>query len=174
MVLFMMQLVPHRDHPIPQVERLTVEAREEDGILSLRYRLRGDLDALMLPAFASLRREDRLWRSTCFEIFLRHNATAYREYNFAPDGRWSAYRFADYRHARSNLANQVRIATERDGDDYVMRAHLVGQPIIGHRVGLSAIIEATDGTKGYFALAHPAGAADFHHDDCFAILGEEI
>ena len=170
----MMQLSPHLDHPLPQVERLTVEAREDDGVLSLRYRLRGDLEALNLPAFTAPRREDRLWRSTCFEIFLRHNATAYREYNFAPDGRWSAYRFASYRHARSNLANQVRIAAGRDGEDYVLSAILIGQPIVGHRVGLSAIVEATDGTKGYFALAHPPGAADFHHDDCFAILGEEI
>ncbi len=43
---------------------------------------------------------------------------------------------------------------------------------IGHpsRLGLSAVIEETDGTKSYWALAHPAeGPPDFHHPDCFAL-----
>ncbi len=35
------------------------------------------------------------------------------------------------------------------------------------RIGLSAIIEDRDGAKSYWALAHPPGAPDFHHPDCF-------
>jgi hypothetical protein len=35
--------------------------------------------------------------------------------------------------------------------------------------GLSAIIEEADGTKSYWALAHPPGAPDFHHPDCFIL-----
>ena len=170
----MMKLTPHRDHPLPEVAALEVEARADDDVLTLRYRVRGEVGALLLPDIGPLRREDRLWRSTCFEIFLRHNATGYREYNFAPDGRWSAYRFGSYRHARSNLPNRCILAGSREGEDYVLTAMIAGQPLNGHRVGLSAIIETQDGRKGYFALAHPAGPADFHHDDCFAIYGEEI
>ena len=37
------------------------------------------------------------------------------------------------------------------------------------RLGLSAVIEETDGTKSYWALAHPPGKPDFHHKDCFAL-----
>lgn len=37
------------------------------------------------------------------------------------------------------------------------------------RVGLSAVIEETDGTKSYWALRHPPGKPDFHHPDCFAL-----
>ena len=37
------------------------------------------------------------------------------------------------------------------------------------RAGLSAIIEEADGTKSYWALAHPPGKPDFHHPDCFAL-----
>ena len=37
------------------------------------------------------------------------------------------------------------------------------------RLGLSAVLEAKDGTKSYWALAHPPGdQPDFHHPDCFA------
>lgn len=36
-------------------------------------------------------------------------------------------------------------------------------------LGLSAVIEETDGTKSYWALRHPPGPTDFHHADCFAL-----
>jgi hypothetical protein len=37
-------------------------------------------------------------------------------------------------------------------------------------LGLSAVIEEKDGTKSYWALAHPPGdKPDFHHLDCFAV-----
>lgn len=36
-------------------------------------------------------------------------------------------------------------------------------------VGLSAVIEEADGTKSYWALAHPPGKPDFHHGDGFAL-----
>jgi hypothetical protein len=36
------------------------------------------------------------------------------------------------------------------------------------RLGLSAMIEETSGSKSYWALAHPPGQPDFHHPDCFA------
>ncbi len=32
---------------------------------------------------------------------------------------------------------------------------------------LSAVIETKNGTKSYWALAHPPGKPDFHHADCF-------
>jgi hypothetical protein len=36
-------------------------------------------------------------------------------------------------------------------------------------LGLSAVIEERNGNKSYWALAHPPGAPDFHHRDCFAL-----
>jgi hypothetical protein len=35
-------------------------------------------------------------------------------------------------------------------------------------LGLSAVLEEQDGTKSYWALAHPDGPADFHDPACFA------
>jgi hypothetical protein len=32
---------------------------------------------------------------------------------------------------------------------------------------LSAVIEAKDGSKSYWALAHPPSKPDFHNADCF-------
>ena len=37
------------------------------------------------------------------------------------------------------------------------------------QLGLSAVLEEKDGTKSYWALAHPPGdKPDFHDPDCFA------
>jgi hypothetical protein len=35
------------------------------------------------------------------------------------------------------------------------------------RLGLTAVIEAVDGSKSFWALEHPAGSPDFHNADCF-------
>jgi hypothetical protein len=37
------------------------------------------------------------------------------------------------------------------------------------QINLCAVIEEIDGTKSYWALAHPPGKPDFHHPDCFAL-----
>lgn len=37
------------------------------------------------------------------------------------------------------------------------------------RAAITAVIEEADGTKSYWALAHPAGKPDFHHPDGFVL-----
>ena len=37
------------------------------------------------------------------------------------------------------------------------------------RLGLSAVLEAVDGTLSYWAFRHPPGMPDFHHIDAFAL-----
>ena len=36
-------------------------------------------------------------------------------------------------------------------------------------LAITAVIEERDGTKSYWSLAHPEGAPDFHHPDCFTL-----
>ena len=156
-----------------EVTRLTVLAERIEDRLFLRYKLEGDLDRLLLPTFQHTRREDRLWRSTCFEIFLNGGSKAYREYNFAPDGRWSAYSFGSYRHARSNLPNRCIVASGREMDFFWCDAVVIGQQVRRHRIGLSAIVENVSGFKSFYALKHPRGEADFHHRKCFAAKGDK-
>ncbi|WP_265562888.1 DOMON domain-containing protein [Sphingomicrobium arenosum] len=170
----MYQLTPHPDHPSDAVEAITVGIAADGEHVGLTYRVTGDLGRLLLPGLGRLRREDRLWTSTCFEIFLRYGPVGYREYNFAPDGRWSAYRFASYRRARSNLSQKCHIEALYDDDAYVLSAHILGQGVAGHDIGLSTIIKERDGRTSFWALAHPDGDADFHHDACFALKGDDL
>jgi hypothetical protein len=39
---------------------------------------------------------------------------------------------------------------------------------VNWELGLSVVLEEKNGAKSYWALAHPPGKPDFHHEDCFA------
>jgi hypothetical protein len=130
--------------------------------------------ALALPAPAPPERADNLWRTTCFEIFVKaDDADSYLEFNFSPSGAWAAYRFSGYREGNQALpmswdpnveplAQEGRFSLFAEFDSSSF-------PKGPARIGLTAVIEETDGTKSYWALNHPLGEPDFHHADCFVL-----
>jgi hypothetical protein len=125
-------------------------------------------------------RLEEMWLHTCFEAFIRPEGEAgYFELNLLPSLHWAAYRFDDYREG-------MRIATEVDrphGEpgsyerpaDYAFSitlemARAAALPIDRPwAIGLSAIVEDKRGGKSWWALRHPPGRPDFHHEDCFAL-----
>lgn len=116
-------------------------------------------------------RRDELWQTTCFETFLREDGEdSYREWNFAPSGDWAAYDFSAYRAERADA--EVAAPYVRMEDNltwWTLGATIAVDGGKAWRLGLSAILEEKDGTKSYWALAHPPGdQPDFHHADCFA------
>ena len=117
-------------------------------------------------------RTDELWQTTCFEAFVEAAPGAgYYEFNLSPSTKWAAYHFTDYREgmALAELAPPAIItganATHVDVDAliYLPANH---EP---WWLGLAVVIEETSGAKSYWALKHPAGKPDFHHDDGFAL-----
>ena len=132
-----------------------------------------DSGNLRLPEWQSPARADELWRTTCFEMFWQaDDGTAYIEFNFSPSLRWAAYSFEGYRGAMREHPMMVdpMIETSRNGQFALeVDVDLATLPTGTARIGLSAVIEESDGAKSYWALAHPPGKPDFHHPDCFAL-----
>ncbi len=153
-------------------------ARQQAGGLVLRYVVSGNIGELALPAVATPARTDELWRHTCFEAFVRPPlGEAYYEFNFAPSTQWAAYRFDSYR-TGMQAAGEIgvpRIEVERAAERFTLQAALQWDGSFALReatwlIGLSAVLEETDGGKSYWALAHPPDKKpDFHHADCFAL-----
>lgn len=137
---------------------------------AIEYVLSGDIDRIRRPKATLPKRTDGLWQSTCLEAFLMSAQGHYRELNFSPSSCWAAYDFSAYRAnmAAAPLADPV-IMVEATVSRLTLRARFSLGPFEVARIGLSAVIEARDGTKSYWALAHPQGAPDFHHEDCFAL-----
>jgi hypothetical protein len=158
----------HPDTP-PDDADISVDVfleRWEDGRAEFSFHLHADTGELVLPEL-SKGRADGLWRSTCFELFVQMRQ-GYREYNFSPAGAWAVYDFTGYRDGmrRADLEHAPEIDTDNTGEGLIVDA-LFDLAEEG-RFGLSAVIEERSGTKSYWALAHPPGKPDFHHQACFA------
>jgi hypothetical protein len=170
------QLRLHPDSHSVAVASIDVEiARPRAGSLTVAYIVTGQMSSIRMPPAAASARGNGLWRHTCCEAFICAS-TGYYELNFSPSGQWAAYGFSSYR-------SGMRIADEISGVPIEMRSsaggfalqasldldRLPGMPRgLSWRLGLSAVIEDTDGGMSYWALAHPPGAPDFHHPDGFA------
>jgi hypothetical protein len=164
----------HPDSACSAATHIDVEvARPRAGRLVLSYVVTGKISDFRMPPIVVSARSDELWRHTCFEAFVRvSSGPAYYEFNFAPSTQWAAYRFDSYR-------SGMRVATETDtprievrssAETYTLQAELELDGLsLPWRLGLSAVLEETNGRKSYWALAHPPGKADFHHADCFAL-----
>jgi len=169
----------HPGSPCAAATRIEAEvARSRAGNVVFSYFVTGKTGDLRIPSIASPARTEELWQTTCFEAFIRTSAnTAYYEFNFAPSTQWAAYGFTGYR-SGMRAATEVgtpRIDVETSPGLFTLRAALELDRLSGlpreavWNLGLSALIEETNGRKSYWALAHPAGKADFHHSDCFAL-----
>ena len=127
-------------------------------------------DRFVLPEGEPGRCDD-LWQTTCFEAFLRGaDEHSYREWNFAPSGQWAAYDFSAYRAGKADAeVASPYVRTEDNLTWWALGATIAVPAEVEWQLGLSAILEEKDGTKSYWALAHPPGdMPDFHMPDCFA------
>jgi len=167
------QLLPHPQHMPVQVSAIEARiVRFDPNWLSLRWKVEG-AGALVLPPFAGRGRADGLWRTTCFELFVRSGRDeGYAEFNLSPSERWAAY---DFDRVRDGMAERAcphdPVCTPRGGrttlifDAAIPAAAL---PPLPWHYGLSAVIEEAGGHISFWAIAHPPGPPDFHNPACFA------
>lgn len=171
-------LTPHPDTPCEAVTKIEVNlARAAPASLALRFVTTGDIAAVRWPEPVERARADDLWKHSCFEAFIRpEGGEAYYEVNLSPSNRWAGYRFDRYREGMEPPPGLALTHLTRRASaslyELVATLDLSGQSdlALDHpaRLGLSAVIEETNGRKSYWALAHAPGKPDFHHPDAFA------
>jgi len=168
---------------------LTATVVQDNNILSLSYLLTGDLSKVVIPKIGeAAQREDRLWEKTCFEFFIKMGtgrSAAYWEFNLSPNGGWNVFSLPGYRQKLKEeraflqlpFSTQVSPETLRleiSVDIGVLRQQALvgrGQPL---HMGVSAVILLLPHQESFWAIAHPAAQADFHHPDSFVITLTEI
>jgi len=173
----LLMLVCHPSCDPGAVERIGVCVGRAPDTLAVRFSLNGRLDRIAIPPARAAERRDKLWRHTCFEVFVRRPGEAgYAEFNFSPSGEWAAYGFDAYRSGMRELGVvQAPTAEIRRGDgrlDVALRIAPVPEPWSGAevlRIAASAVVEEADGALAYWALAHAAAAPDFHHPAGFVL-----
>jgi hypothetical protein len=146
----------------------------------MTYHLDGDIPRIQTAPPSVSRAAQQLWRHTCFEAFIAvEGQRAYHEFNFAPSGEWTVYAFSGYRNGGpvSNEMMRPHIAVHSSDGRLELTAQVrldslsAIHPRACLRLGLSAVIEATDGLS-YWALRHHGDKPDFHDADGFLLLLE--
>ena len=161
------RLICHPDTPAQCVDSVAVETGWQGGLLWLRFHLECELELMELPLPENPGRRAELWSHTCLEAFI--GGAAYAEFNFSPSCKWAAYDFAEYRDGmrERTMENDPEIGLDVSESHFALEVLLDISGLTG-KLALSAVIEEVDGTKSYWALAHPPGKPDFHHPTCFA------
>lgn len=149
------------------IRSLVVQLQREGQDLLISYQLAGQIGQLDLPApAATASRRDELWRHSCFELFAARDS-AYREYNFAPDGSWAAYDFTARRTGMSAASVPApHLTSARTASTFELNARvpLTSSP---QRLGLCAVLQDWQGQISYWALAHLSDRPDFHDPASF-------
>ena len=145
--------------------------RPSPSLLRLRYTVIGNIAAIVVPPPAAPLRAERLWESTCFELFLRREGEeGYLELNFAPSGEWAAYAFRAYRAGmvQAAMPGPPEIRTAVSGDR--LEVEVAVSPWLDegpYAANLTAVIESRTGDRSFWAASHAGGEPDFHHPSCF-------
>lgn len=158
--------------PLRLQVRMAAAGCEEGPGLLLHYTLQGPLASLRLPPPQAPGPADGLWQRSCFEAFVGLSGeSAYREFNLSPSGQWAAYRFSAERVREPSTETPVQpgldLQTTEDGLSLRVWLPLSAlPPVVPGRpwdLGLTAVIETTNGQLSYWALQHPGERPDFHH-----------
>jgi hypothetical protein len=169
-------LVPHPTTPPadpPFKVWATVKLSASFGLMAtanIWFAVGAPASRFVIPEAEEPSRADGLWKTTCCEAFLREtDGEAYREWNFAPSGEWAAYDFTSYREgmAEADIDAPPYIRVEDNLTWWTLGATVSVESGKGFAVNLTAVLEEQDGTKSYWALAHPREKPDFHMPDCF-------
>ena len=130
--------------------------------LRMTFRLDGDIRRIRVPSPGAPRIAAQLWRHTCFEAFIAmEGQPAYHEFNFAPSGEWAVYAFSGYRNggplANEEMRPHIAVRSSRSWLELESLVRLDSlsavHPRAPLRIGLSAVIEATMGSRtGRFAI----------------------
>lgn len=170
-----LELRPHASSPPDAISAIEADVRRSGAQLDLTYRITGDVDRLFIPPPANSERTDNLWQTTCPEAFIQPEGGAdYYEFNLSPSTRWAGYSFTGYRTDMTNFETSApKVAVTRSTEMLELTATVwLPQTIatIPWRLGLTTVIEETDGGKSFWALAHPSPEPDFHHSGSFTHL----
>ena len=171
-------LIPFPAPNLPKIS-ITGEISLQDNSVLLRYSLSGEIEKILWPPIAvNPSRKDELWKRTCFEFFLAiKNMPQYWEFNLSPSGDWNAYYMNSYRRVgfrEETSIQRLQFESQRQSSHFTLDVIVDLNPIIQQSqlfdVGITAVIQKTDGNETYWALSHPAPFADFHLRESF-ILG---
>ncbi len=124
----------------------------------------------VIPEPAETERADELWKTTCFEAFLRPlGQEQLPRVEFCAVGCSGRLTISPQPvPAWPRAKRPIRISGVEDNLTWWALGAAIAVPAdTNWELGLSAVLEEKDGTKSYWALAHTGDKPDFHDPGCF-------
>jgi hypothetical protein len=184
-------IVDLKTHPTEEasfIDKASVELNLEANTLTLSYRFLGEINLLEIDRAKEgqeARRTDNLWKQTCCELFIGQTANSnYLEFNFAPNGNWSAYSFSSYRKDRCDLQinaipligsvwskDEFRLNVSMNITEWhsILYSGSADNESNLIQMGICAITRSNNGNQMHWALHHPRPRPDFHDSNSFAL-----
>jgi hypothetical protein len=164
----MNSLVLHPECTTGPITSVTCDLVPTSDGCRAEFRIHGDIAAIKVPEKAAAKREDFLWKTTCFEIFWQPDGGSwYREFNLSPSTKWACYDFDDFReNSRDAPVEVIIIACVQNDNELVLRASITAKLLDPAKVALNAIVEDLTGNIQFWALAFQDGKPEFHSEVC--------
>jgi hypothetical protein len=170
------ELAAHPANPACFTQRIDVTpTRSASGGLTLGYAVHGPLGRLRIPTPRAPVSAATLWQHSCCEIFIgTAGDPSYREFNFSPSGQWASYDFLGYRQRAPADPAFPPPQIQLSRTDNLLQLDVILAPEAlpvadALHIALAVVLEADDGSLGYWALTHAAGPADFHQRGGFTL-----
>ncbi len=156
---------------------ITGSLARRPGSVQIEYQVEGALDRIRWPGPSNTTgRCHGLWRHTCFELFFSiKNKDAYWEVNLCQNDCWNVYHFTQYRTGmrEEKSIGQPLFRFVTGGDFLSLTCTLELNGLIDDssdlEVGVSSVIQATDGGTSYWAIDHQGLVPDFHYRPSFCL-----
>lgn len=154
--------------------KVYVEVERSGDWLSLDYLLEADLDLLQIPKTTSQPQfKEELWKTTCFEAFLKSSSSAYLEWNFSPSGDYWNQGFVDYRKVDPQFKELTPLLIQVESDQTQNKCLRIRSKVPLEdeyvKLGLASAVHLKNDECLYFSLKHSENRPDFHRADSFLI-----
>lgn len=150
-------------HRIGANIKVVFQLNDPDGII--------DVTAPFNTSGLNVPRKDKLWQTTCFEMFLRHpNEPSYCEFNFSLEPAWNSYAFDQYRLPQPPKMNVTHYLQSVCWNGLEFQAEITGfSNQTTYDIGLAAVLKEKSGSLHYMALIHKGQKPDFHLSHSFIL-----
>lgn len=176
MTAFQARLVPFGSQAILPIEITCVGKLVDQDSIDISFQLTGSLENILFdPPQENHKRTDNLWQKTCFELFVKNDIDSnYWEYNLSPSGNWAIYAFESYRKGKfDELSIQgIPITTRQETNQFTLNSYITLPDKLSRqnlKIGLTTVVQDTNGDIYYYALKHTEKQPDFHVADSFTI-----
>jgi hypothetical protein len=143
----------------------TLEIKEKN--IRTHFEITGEIENYLFDEQETEKREDELWKRTCFELFIANNKSSqYYELNLSPSTEWNFYTFDDYkknmREERSISLPSISFHHNKESYSISVIFDLKKELLDSISFNLAVILLDKNNIRHFYSINRKDGQVDFH------------